>query len=251
MPIDFRLPPYGGKSDVNNIGVCAKRGERPQLTINMPTSDKSYINNSSPRGGREGVFFFQPKGDHLTIFKNKKKMHTPKGNIIYTYSEDFANRIIKELEAEADYTSCASILCYHYTYCDLTAEYDQKTVAEDLLTCLDNNVEYDPIIALNETKEIEAMSDEDVDKLVKTFKQQMTALIGGCSMPQLVAITVLYCAFDSLALPYYIVKDTMGKEACPIEDFVEKLSAYCKREDIDMPANMQETITAFSEYWSI
>jgi hypothetical protein len=22
----FRLPPYGGKSDVDNIGVCAKRG---------------------------------------------------------------------------------------------------------------------------------------------------------------------------------------------------------------------------------
>ena len=215
----------------------------------MPTSDKSYINNS-PLGGR-GAFSFQPKGDHLTIFKNKKKMHTPKGNIIYTYSEDFANRIIKELEAEADYTSCASILCYHYTYCDLTAEYDQKTVAEDLLTCLDNNVEYDPIIALNENKAIESMSDEEVNQLVKTFKQQMMAFIGGCSMPQLVAITVLYCAFDSLALPYYIVKDTMGKEACSIKDFVEKLSIYCKREDIDMPANMQETIAAFCEYWTV
>ena len=196
-------------------------------------------------------FSYQLKGDHLTIFKNKKKMHTPKGNIIYTYDEAFAKRIIKELEAEADYTSCASILCYHYTYCDLTAEYDQKTVAEDLLTCLENNVEYDPIIALNEAKEIEAMSDEEVDQLVKTFKQQMMAFIAGCSMPQLVAITVLYCAFDSLALPYYIVKDTMGKEACSIDDFVAKLSAYCKREGIDMPANMQETIIAFSEYWNI
>jgi hypothetical protein len=56
----------------------------------MPTSDKSYINTSSPRGGQEGAYSFQQKGDHLTIFKNKKKMHTPKGNIIYTYSEDFA-----------------------------------------------------------------------------------------------------------------------------------------------------------------
>ena len=215
----------------------------------MPTSDKSHINNSPLGGG--GAFSYQPKGDHLTIFKNKKKMHTPKGNIIYTYDEAFAKRIIKELEAEADYTSCASILCYHYTYCDLTAEYDQKTVAGDLLTCLENNVEYDPIIALNEAKEIEAMSDEEVDQLVKTFKQQMMAFIAGCSMPQLVAITVLYCAFDSLALPYYIVKDTMGKEACSIEDFVAKLSAYCKREGIDMPSNMQATITAFSEYWNI
>ena len=217
----------------------------------MPTSDKGNI-KYSPSGEIEGGHFsFQPKGDHLTIFKNKKKMHTPKGNIIYTYDEAFAKRIIKELEAEADYTSCASILCYHYTYCDLTAEYDQKTVAEDLLTCLENNVEYDPIIALNEAKEIEAMSDEEVDQLVKTFKQQMMAFIAGCSMPQLVAITVLYCAFDSLALPYYIVKDTMGREACSIDDFVAKLSVYCKREGIDMPSNMQATITAFSEYWNI
>ena len=31
MPFAFRLPPYGGKFDVDNIGVCAKRGERPWL----------------------------------------------------------------------------------------------------------------------------------------------------------------------------------------------------------------------------
>ena len=29
----FRLPPYGGKSDVDNIGVCAKRGERPLFLV--------------------------------------------------------------------------------------------------------------------------------------------------------------------------------------------------------------------------
>lgn len=196
-------------------------------------------------------YSYQPKGDHLTIFKNKKKMHTPKGNILYTYDEPLAKRIIEELEKEADYTSCTSILCYHYTYCDLTAEYNQDTVAVDLLTCLDNNVEYDPIIALNEEKEIEAMSDEEVDKLVKTFKKDMKAFILGCSMPQLVAITVLYCAFDSLALPYHIVKSTMAEGGNSAEEFIAKLSAYCKREDIDMPKNMQETISAFSEYWKV
>lgn len=196
-------------------------------------------------------YSYQPKGDHLTIFKNKKKMHTPKGNILYTYDEPLAKRIIEELEKEADYTSCTSILCYHYTYCDLTAEYNQDTVAVDLLTCLDNNVEYDPIIALNEEKEIEAMSDEEVDKLVKTFKKDMKAFILGCSMPQLVAITVLYCAFDSLALPYHIVKSTMTEDGSSAEEFIAKLSAYCKREDIDMPKNMQETISAFSEYWKV
>ena len=252
MPIDFQLPPYGGKADVNNIGVCAKRGERPQqLTFNMPTSDKSYINTSSPRGGREGAYSFQQKGDHLTIFKNKKKMHTPKGNIIYTYDEALANRIIEQLEAEADYTSCSSLLCYHYTYCDLTAEYDQKTVAEDLLTCLEHNVEYDPFIAFCEEKAIEAMSDEEADQMVKAFKQQMMAFIASCSMYQLVAITVLYCAFDSLALPYYIIKETMGETACSIDDFMAKLSAYCKREEISIPADMPATISAFCEYWKL
>ena len=195
-------------------------------------------------------YSYQPKGDHLTIFKNKKKMHTPKGNILYTYDEPLAKRIIEELEKEADYTSCTSILCYHYTYCDLTAEYNHDTVAVDLLTCLDNNVEYDPIIALNEEKEIEAMSDEEVDKLVKTFKKDMKAFILGCSMPQLVAITVLYCAFDSLALPYHIVKRTIEGNVS-VDDFIAQLSSYCKREDIDMPKNMQTTIEAFSEYWQV
>lgn len=197
------------------------------------------------------AFTFQPKGDHLTLFKNKKKMHTPKGNLIFAYDETLANRLIEELEKEADYTSCTSILCYHYTYCDLVAEYNQDTVAVDLLTCLDNNVEYDPVIALNEDKAIEAMDDEEVDKLVNSFKKDMKAFILNCTMPQLVAITVLYCAFDSLALPYHIVKSTMGTDACSVEDFIARLSLYCKREDIDMPTDMQATIAAFSEYWNL
>ena len=35
MPFAFRLPPYGGKSDVDNIGVCEKRGRGRNLFINM------------------------------------------------------------------------------------------------------------------------------------------------------------------------------------------------------------------------
>ena len=31
MPFALRLPPYGGKSDVDNIGVCAKRGRQAVL----------------------------------------------------------------------------------------------------------------------------------------------------------------------------------------------------------------------------
>ena len=33
MPFALRLPPYGGKFDVDNIEVCAKRGERPIIFI--------------------------------------------------------------------------------------------------------------------------------------------------------------------------------------------------------------------------
>ena len=112
-------------------------------------------------------------------------------------------------------------------------------------------MEYDPFIAFREEKAIEAMSDEEADQMVKAFKQQMMAFIAGCSMYQLVAITVLYCAFDSLALPYYIIKETMGETAYSIEDFVAKLSAYCKREGIDLPADMPATISAFCEYWKL
>ena len=80
---------------------------------------------------------------------------------------------------------------------------------------------------------------------------QMMAFIASCSMYQLVAITVLYCSFDSLALPYYIIKETMGETACSIDDFMAKLSAYCKREEISIPADMPATISAFCEYWTI
>ncbi len=34
MPFALQLPPYGGKSDVEYIGVCEKRGERPILLRN-------------------------------------------------------------------------------------------------------------------------------------------------------------------------------------------------------------------------
>lgn len=192
------------------------------------------------------MYSYQPKGDHFTIFRDKKKIHTPKGNVITASTEAFAQRLVDELSADADYTSCASILCYHYTYLDLMAEYSQQQVAEDLLTCLDENVEYDPFIALDEEKAINKMTDEEADNLIKVFKQQFKAFIAKATMQQLVGITVIYCTSESLALPYHILHSKKAGQST--ENLIDDLKAYCKREEMELPDNMPDIIDALVEY---
>lgn len=193
-------------------------------------------------------YSFAPKGDHLTIFKGKKKVHTPNGNVVIAYSEDRAKEVIKELEKDEDYTSCASLLCYHYTYCDLIAQYQREDVANDLTVCLEDNLEQDPLLMFRQ-------GDTDAGEVVETLMKEIKGSIPSLSMEQMVAMIVIYCSFDSFALSWGIIKGIIeashdSRYISLKEQFVSELREFCKAdEDLDCPKKISGIIDAFVSYY--
>lgn len=185
------------------------------------------------------TYYYTPKGDHLTLFRGKKKLHTPKGNVVVSYSESLAQLIIQELEANADYTSCTSLLCYHYTYCDLIADYDTEAVRADLLSCIDANVEDDALLMFGH-------DDDDIEDVIKTTARLFKAHVLKCNIYQLSAIIVLFVACESILLPWLILQNADNTTA-----FITQLKNWCKDEEISMPHDMQTIISKFTQYYTI
>lgn len=195
------------------------------------------------------IYSFAPKGDHLTIYKGKKKVHTPNGNIVTTKDEALAQRLVAELEEETDYTSPASVLCYHYTLCDLTAQYVREDVMEDLRVCCRENMEDDPLLTFRE-------GDTEPDDIATRLIVNMTNAAKGMTLEQLVAVIVMYCSFDTLAMTWHIITDIIEKPEeefeANVESFVEDLRQFCKDEEgMACPKNMAEVIKTFDYYYRI
>lgn len=207
----------------------------------------------------QSQYSYIPKGDHLTIYKGKKKMHTPNGNVIIANSEAHAQRVIKELEAGADHTSCASVLCYHYTYCDLIAQFDAATIADDLQTCCRDNVIGDPLLFFrndsatknldkNDSSEItEEMEEKIMKECSLELLKKMSSLINKCSINQLVAIIVVYCSFDSFALSWHIINMQQNNK----DSLITELKQYCEDNEMECPDNIADIIDVFAYYYNL
>lgn len=195
------------------------------------------------------IYSFAPKGDHLTIYKGKKKVHTPNGNIVTTKDEAVAQRLLEELEAETDYTSPASVLCYHFTLCDLVAQYSREDVMEDLKVCCRENMEDDPLLMFRE-------GDADPDDIATRLIVKMTNAAKEMTLEQLVAVIVMYCSFDTLAMTWHIITDILEKPEeefeANVEAFIEDLREFCKEEEgMACPKNMREVINTFGYYFRL
>lgn len=194
------------------------------------------------------TYSYIQKGDHLTIFKGKKKVHTPNGNVVIAYSEERAQDVIKALEKGEDHTSCASLLCYHFTFCDLVAQYEKANVASDLMVCLDENLEHDPLLMFKQ-------GDADAATVVEALKKEIKNAIPGLSMEQMVAMIVIYCSFESFALSWCIINDIIrrGNEdnyASLKNQVVADLHQFCQsQEELTCPEDIDEIIDAFVSYY--
>lgn len=185
------------------------------------------------------LYTYSPKGDHLTLFKGKKKVHTPNGNVVIANTEQLAERIVAELSSDADYTSCASVLCYHYTYCDLIAQYDTATIADDLQTCCRENIAEDPLLYFR--------ADEESEDLETEALRKMSQLVNKCNINQLVSIIVIYCSFESLLLSYHIID--MLNQGTGKEKLIADLRDYFKELEVPCPKNIDGIIDSFAYYY--
>lgn len=211
----------------------------------------------------QNLYSYTQKGDHLTLYKGKKKVHTPNGNIVIASTEALAQRIASELEANADYTSCATALCYHYTYCDLIAQYDAATIADDLQNCCRDNIIDDPLLFFrnaslrDEEGNLQEIDEETLEQCSTAMLRDMSKLINKSNINQLVALIVIYCSFDSFALSWHIISLIANKgqdtalNSAEKDSFIADLKSYCSETELTCPDNIADIIDAFLYYYTL
>ena len=71
-------------------------------------------------------YSYHKEGNEYVLFDGDREVCNPHNEVISTDNEELAVKLVQALEAGEDYTSATSLLCYHYTYCNLR----QHTIEE-------------------------------------------------------------------------------------------------------------------------
>jgi hypothetical protein len=207
-------------------------------------------------------YTYQQENDEYVFYKDGKPLKTPHKVAVKTTNEGLAKLLLTNLEHNIGYSAPFSFLTYHYTYCNLKAQYTQEFLADDFSNCVKAEMlmedEYlmfrqpspvkQPIAAFFETE------------LAKNFHQY--------NFYQLSAVLVIYTAFNSWMLSQYIIADIIEKlyddEDADLkalkEEFLDDLEEYeceefgCGPEDDEYIRHrkaISQTIDAFVYYFTL
>lgn len=143
-------------------------------------------------------YTFRKENGVYRFYADDVLLRTPKGVEVTSDSDILARRIVKELSRNAQaYTQPSSVLCYHYTCCDLLSEYTKENICKDLLDFTRENAVDDPYLALRHGENAEALVAE-LEKMLPDF-----------SIRQLVCVMVILCSLDSVALSVDMLNDVI------------------------------------------
>ena len=173
-------------------------------------------------------YSYQKEGNEFVLFDGDKKVCNPHNEVISTESEELAVKLVEALENGEDYTSGTSLLCYHYTYCNLR-KYTTEELVEDFTSYMTyDTFLWDPYLMFKQGAPVKqafaGAFSEMVPKKIKTF-----------NMYQLVAILILHQVYDSWMLSYRIISDIIEQLDSSSydelkEDFMEELDEYERTE---------------------
>ena len=173
-------------------------------------------------------YSYQKEGNEFVLFDGDKKVCNPHNEVISTENEDLAIKLVEALENGEDYTSGTSLLCYHYTYCNLR-KYTTEELVEDFTSYMTyDTFLWDPYLMFKQGAPVKqafaGAFSEMVPKKIKTF-----------NMNQLVAILILHQVYDSWMLSYRIISDIIEQLDSSSydelkEDFMEELDEYERTE---------------------
>ena len=82
-------------------------------------------------------YTYKLEDGEYVFYKDGKVLETPNDVVIKTTNERLAKLLLTNLEHKMDYTAPFSFLTYHYTYCNLEAQFDQDFIADDFSNCVD------------------------------------------------------------------------------------------------------------------
>jgi len=151
------------------------------------------------------------------LYENDKPISTPHGNPIIAETESLAHKLVEALEQGKDYMSGDSILTYHYTYCNLIADYSLEDLAEGLGQYADyDHLLYDDYLMFRQDAPVkQAIADFLGREIPEAFKQM--------NFYQLSAMVVINSMRHSWVLPYMLVIDVIEQidEQMDEEDITE------------------------------
>lgn len=176
-------------------------------------------------------YSYQKEKDEYVLYDGDKKLCNPHNEVISTESEDLAVKLVEALEDGEDYTTCASLLCYHYTYCNLR-QYTIEELVKEFTSCMT----YDAFLC---DQYLMFKQDAPVKQSIAgAFSNMYAEKIMSFNKYQLVVILVLRQVYNSWMLSYRIISDIIEKlGSSPYDElkdeFMEELDEYERTEFAD------------------
>ena len=115
--------------------------------------------------------------------------------------EELAKSLLTNLEHKMGYSAPFSLLTYHYTYCNLEAQYDLNFIADDFSNCVDyESLMNDDYLMFRQPSPVR-------QAIAQFFEKELPENFHNYNLYQLTAILVIHSAFNSWMLSQYIIAD--------------------------------------------
>lgn len=206
-------------------------------------------------------YTYKLEGNEYVIYDGDKKLCNPDNEIISTENEDLAKKLIEALEHGEDYTSPGSLLCYHYTYCNLRQHSIEEFVKEFTSYMTYDALLWDDFLMFQQDAPVK-------QAIAGVYSGRYPEKIKSFNKYQFVAILVIHTSYHSWVLSYRIIADILEKlEGNNYEEiketFMEDLDDYERIEmqdhDIEFDeekyaryrAELSDAIDAFAYYFTL
>lgn len=146
-------------------------------------------------------FSNKQEGDGFRLYKDDSPLSTPHGNPVTAESEDLAKKLVEALTKRKGYTSSSSILTYHYTYCNLVADYSQEFIADDFGKCTNyDNLMNDNYLMFRQPSPVR-------QAIAVYFEKNLPERFHMYNLYQLAAVLVVHTTTYSWMLSHYIITE--------------------------------------------
>lgn len=206
-------------------------------------------------------YTYKKEDNVFVIYDGEKKLCNPDSEIISTENEKLAQKLIEALDNGEDYTSGKSLLCYHYTYCNLRQHTTEEFIKEFLSYMTYDAFLWDEYLMFRQDVPVK-------QALAGAFSGLFAEKIKSFNKNQFVAILVIHSVYHSWMLSYRIIADIIekfnGNNFEELKDnFMEDLDEFerieMKDHDIEINeegyaryrAELSEVIDAFVYYYSM
>ena len=204
-------------------------------------------------------YTYKSENGKYVLYEDGKPLMNPTGVLVTTTDEELAKVLIGELKADKGYNSPASLLTYHYSYCNL-----EQGDFDELVDQFCQSANYD---VLMEDEYLMFHQDSPVRQAIASYVEtDYPELFKSYNLYQLTAILVVFTAYQTLMLSYYIIADiciplSEGEDDYESlkESFMEDLEEFERGEGIEETyknypqhlKNISAMIDAFVYYFNL